>query len=192
MTYSATLKEVPGHGAPPTDFLDKVVAWARGASRDIVAINTQPNDVMGLLRQIFPWQGTPQDKPWLQSRLASIMELMRVHAAWESDWNWHEGVDETNERSLAQPECREAGIFQVSFDSTGIHNGAMRPFAIANNINDPELFQTAMKSNPKLALEYYTRLVRVSYCWAGPLLDPAKVRSQLSVPAYAEFLALLK
>lgn len=192
MTYNATLKEIPGHGRPPTQFLDQVVAWGRGCRTEVVAINTQPDDVFGWLHQVFPWQGQPPEKLWLQSRVASLMELMRVHAAWESDWNWHEGVDVTNMRSEANAAAREAGIFEVSFDSTALKNSAMLPFAKANGLTSPELFQTAMKSNPRLALEYYARLVRVSYRWAGPLLDPAKVRAQLSVPAYFEFLAFIK
>lgn len=111
---------------------------------------------------IGPWEGP-------KHRRAAMLEVMRVHAGFESSWNWKEGVDLTNKTSQAHIEGQESGVFQVSFDSTFIHGREIQPFAIASGIDTAEKFIVEMKANHTLAMEYYARLVRVSIEWAGPL-----------------------
>jgi len=119
-----------------------------------------------------------------------MLEIMRVHAGFESSWNWKEGVDVTNQASQLHTEGQETGIFQVSFDSTRLGDGAMKPFAAAHGIGTVGSFITEMKKDHKLALEYYARLVRVSIKWAGPLIRH-EIDPWLSRPAVDEFQILL-
>ena len=67
-------------------------------------------------------------------RRAALLEVMRVHAGFESSWDWNEGVDITNPHSVAHIEGQETGIFQVSFDSVLLGHNAMLPFAQAHGI----------------------------------------------------------
>jgi hypothetical protein len=119
-----------------------------------------------------------------------MLEVMRVHAGFESSWNWNEGVDTTNHASMSHPDGQETGIFQVSFDSTRIHDWAMYDWAVDHGIGTAALFIPAMKSNHRLALEYYGRLVRINIRWAGPLLRH-EVDPWLSRDAVKEFEGLL-
>ena len=102
-------------------------------------------------------------------RRAALLEVMRVHAGFESSWDWNEGVDITNPHSVAHIEGQETGIFQVSFDSVLLGHNAMLPFAQAHGIDTPASFIPKMKADHQLAMEYYARLVRVSVQWAGPI-----------------------
>lgn len=95
-----------------------------------------------------------------------------------------------NEASMANIAGQETGIFQVSFDSTGIADGAMKPFVFDRGIATPQTFIPAMKSNHPLALEYYARLVRVNVKWAGPIAR-GEINPWLSRDAMAEFEGLI-
>lgn len=190
MTFHATKTKVRHYGVPPDSFLIEQVAWGREAPEELFGpipnrLAPAPDpDVYAFLKPILgPWKN-------LLHRRAVMLELQRVHAGFESSWNWHQGVDTTNKSSMKDKKREETGIFQVSFDSTFIANGAIKPFAVANGISTVGSFIPAMKSNHKLALEYYTRLVRLSIKWAGPLLRH-EVDEYLSRDAVAEFETLL-
>ena len=43
-------------------------------------------------------------------RRAAMLEVMRVHAGFESSLNWKEGVDRTNKTSMANVTGQETGI----------------------------------------------------------------------------------
>lgn len=118
---------------------------------------------------------------------------MRVHAGFESSWNWTEGVDRTNRTSQSSKTGEETGVFQVSFDSTYLNGSAMKAFAIAHNIETPQEFIPAMKRDKNLALEYYARLVRASIKWAGPLLRHGEdsIYPWLRRAAVTEFMSFL-
>jgi hypothetical protein len=184
MKFAATKLGVSNRGEPPSGFLSELVAWGKSASDDIFEPNANPADVYALI--------APTLGPWanLLHRRAAMLEAMRVHAGFESSWNWNEGVDVTNLSSTTHIAGQETGIFQVSFDSTYLGGGAMKPFAIENGIGTAGSFITQMKANHRLALEYYARLVRVSIAWAGPLLH-RKIVPWLSRAAVAEFEALM-
>lgn len=184
MNFLSTKTLVKNRGTPPVSFLEQLVEWGKDASDDIFAPNDNPQDIYAHIKPILgPWQN-------LLHRRAAMLEVMRVHAGFESSWNWDEGVDVTNESSMRNINGQETGIFQVSFDSTWIDNNAMQPFAVAHGIGTVGSFIPAMKANHALALEYYARLVRVSIQWAGPLkrheIDP-----WLSHAAVQEFQNLL-
>lgn len=172
------------------------MSWARTAPDVIFAPNAVPVDIFTVIK---PRLGSPAGKDasgtnlyqWdsFLHRKAAMLEAMRVHAGMESSWNWNEGVDVTNKTSMTHIEGQETGIFQVSFDSTYLGGGAMKPFAATHCIDTPEKFIPKMKSDHRLAMEYYARLVRVSIRWAGPLLRSGEdsVYPWLNRAAVAEF-----
>ncbi len=182
--FIATKAKVSDRGEPPDSFLDQLVAWGRSAADEIFAKNDNPADIYALIApRLGPWLDLPH-------RRAAMLEAMRVHAGFESSWNWNEGVDTTNASSLRHASGQETGIFQVSFDSTWLDKNAMTPFALAHEIGTVTQFIPAMKTNHPLALEYYGRLVRVSIAWAGPL-KRHEVDPFLSKAAVAEFQSFL-
>jgi hypothetical protein len=141
-----------------------LVKFGRTAPDVIFAPNPNPADIYASVKgELGPFGND------LRLRRAAILEVMRVHAGFESSWNWREGVDVTNKTSLAHITGQEAGPFQVSFDSTWLDGKAMKAFAEAHGIGEPDDFIAKIKDDHALALEYYARLVRVSIAWAGPL-----------------------
>src|SRR6185312_6343630 len=121
--------KVKNRGEPPDSFLTELVEWGRAAPEEIFAPNPNPADIYAYMRPILgPWEN-------LLHRRAAMLEVMRVHAGFESSWNWNEGVDVTNKTSMSHIEGQETGIFQVSFDSTFIANHAMKPFCVEHGIS---------------------------------------------------------
>jgi hypothetical protein len=175
---------VRNRGHAPDKFLLELICWGKDAPAEIFAPNDNPADIYAHIKPILgPWEN-------MLHRRAALLEVMRVHAGFESSWNWHEGVDLTNQHSQQHLDGQETGIFQVSFDSTYLGNGAMKPFAVANGIGTVGSFIAKMKEDHKLALEYYARLVRVNVKWAGPILRH-EIDDQLSHDAVKEFESLL-
>lgn len=189
MMFNALKAKVANRGAAPDSFLKELIEWGHAAPAELFAPRPAPPDrpdpdVYAYLKPILgPWET-------LLHRRAVMLELMRVHAGFESSWNWKCGVDTTNHHSLTHIEGEETGIFQVSFDSTFLEHHAMKPFAVEHGIATAGSFIPAMKTNHKLALEYYARLVRISIKWAGPLLRH-EVDRYLSRAAVKEFQTLL-
>jgi len=184
MTFSATKAKVKNRGNPPDSFLTELVEWGLSAPPEIFAPNSNPDDIYSAVRPILgPWQN-------LLHRRAAMLEVMRVHAGFESSWNWNEGVDVTNQTSLHNKNGEETGIFQVSFDSTLLNDHAMKAFAVEHGIGSPGSFIPEMKRNHPLALEYYARLVRVNIKWAGPLIRH-EIDPWLSAAAVSEFQDLM-
>ena len=182
MTFFATKARVYNRGMPPDSFLQELVAWGSVAPDDIFQPNPNPDDIYALISPVLsPWQSEVY-------RRAAMLEAMRVHAGFESSWNWNEGVDETNQHSLHNRNGEETGIFQVSFDSTAF--AGMMDFAAMKAVGTVDTFIPAMKANHQLAMEYYARLVRVSIKWAGPLISKAIV-PWLSRASVREFVTLI-
>lgn len=154
--------KVLNRGIPPKPFIDTLIAWGQTAPDDIFAENDNPRDIYATIKAALgPWEGPLHRK-------AVMLEVMRVHAGFESSWNWNEGVDTSNHHSVAHIEGQETGAWQVSFDSTYLWQG-MAAFARARGIETPQKFIPAIKQDHQLAMEYYTRLIRVNVQWAGPI-----------------------
>lgn len=181
---SALLSAVGNRGPAPTKFISEVVEWAETANPSVFAPNDNPRDIYATVRNALgPWESALH-------RRAVLCEVMRVHAGFESSWNWTEGVDTTNHSSVAHAEGQETGIFQVSFDSTFLGGGAMHDYAVTHGITTPATFISRMKSDHVLALDYYAWLMRVSVAWAGPV-KRHEIDRWLSRDAVREFMALL-
>lgn len=192
MRFIATKAKVLNRGTPPDAWLSELIQWGKFADEEIFAPNPNPSDIYALIAPVLgPFRGLPDGKDYRPLRRAAMCETMRVHAGFESSWNWNEGVDTTNQSSLSHIEGEETGAWQVSFDSTRLGKSAMLSFAKANGIDDAESFIKKMKHDHALACEYYARLVRVSIAWAGPLKS-GKILKWLSREAVAEFGELLE
>jgi hypothetical protein len=184
MQFKFTKTPVKNRGVAPDSFLSEIIEWARTAPMELFAPNTEPADIYVAVKPILgPWESN-------EHRRAVMLEVMRVHAGFESSWNWNEGVDKTNQTSMAHREGEETGIFQVSYDSTWIANSRMKPFAREHEIDTPATFIEKMKCEHKLALEYYARLVRFNVKWAGPILRH-EIDGWLSRRSVAEFQELI-
>lgn len=199
--FLATKKRVGDQGVPPDSFLDAIVTWTKAEEDSVFAPNPNPADIYAKMAPVLAnkvdvdAEGDPiYDWGGLTRRKAVILEVMRVHAGFESSWRWREGVDTTNARSMANLSGQETGIFQVSFDSIFLGDRAMEAFADRNGIETAEKFIVEMKANHTLALSYYARLIRVNIQWAGPLKrDEGRdsVSAHVSRDAVKEFVQLL-
>lgn len=195
--YLETKRHVLNRGTPPDSFLDELVVWAKKADSAVFLPNDVRLDVFGVIRPTLgPWRLTDGEPfPAFFHRRAALCEVMRVHAGFESSWNWEEGVDKTNHTSQQNIKGQETGIFQVSYDSIylGGETKAMLAYLkkqLASAIGNPRIFINAMKENHWLALDYYAHLVRVNTRWAGPLLR-GEILPELSHNAVDEFIRLL-
>jgi hypothetical protein len=179
MIPSALKQHVDDQGVPPDSFLNEIIAWAKTAPLEIFEPN-QFSDIYSQIKNVLgPWAS-------VYHRRAVMLEVMRVHAGFESSWKWSEGVDRTNKRSMANKTGRETGIFQVSFDSEHIEHDFLKPFATAHGIDTVDNFIAKMKTDHALAIEYYARLLRVNVRWAGPIIRH-EIDPWLRRDAVAEF-----
>lgn len=184
-------------GIPPTSFLNELIDWARMTELSVFDRNDVDVEMFTLIRpKLGPWHETPGEPiPFIFHRRAALMEAMRVHAGYESSWNWNEGVDRTNQTSVANITGQETGIFQVSYDST-LLGGPTRPMKkylddlFGKDSVGPQFFIEHMKKDHVFALDYYARLVRVNIKWAGPLLHGLIIKD-LNPDAVEEFKNLL-
>lgn len=182
MAYTATKHRVLNRGVPPDSFLDELVAWGRTAPDDIFFPSHHRDVYSNVVAVLGPWQG-------LLHRRAAMLEIMRVLAGFESSWNWNEGADASNPKSV-KPTTMEAGAWQVSADSMGwgpelkalVHGAAGSLSGID--------FQRAMKQDHTLAMEYIARLLRRTVAHNGPVLRH-EIDAWLRTDAVTEFQALL-
>lgn len=182
--FNATKRPVLNRGVPPDSFLKELVEWGTQEDSEVFAPNPNMQDIYAyVVPRLGPWEN-------MLHRRAAMLEVMRVHAGFESSWKWTEGVDRTNRHSLTHLEGQETGIFQVSFDSTLLGSGAMKQFAVEHGISRVGSFISEMKTNHVLALSYYARLVRVNVQWAGPI-KRHEIDRWLSRDAVDEFKVLL-
>jgi hypothetical protein len=185
-TYGATRHPVSAqHSSPPIPFLDQLIE----------AIDPLPDDVFDVndLHDIYAvMKGSLGPYTNLLHRKAIMCEVLRVQAAFESDWDWNEGVDINNLHSLTHIDGEETGAFQVSFDSTALGHSAILPFAVTHQIETAQKFIPAMKNDHRLAVEYCARLLRINTAWCGTINDPSQVISHVRRDAVAEFQTFLR
>lgn len=186
------LHPVINRGSPPPTFLKELLAWAATEDLAVFAPNDNPTDIFASIKETLGTKLSTGRYVWdsIDHRRAALMEVMRVHAGFESSWNWREGVDVTNRTSQRDINGQETGIFQVSFNSTWLKGKAMEPFALANGIGTPHRFIERMKEDHALALRYYALLSRVSVAWAGPILRH-ELHPELRRDAMEEFMGIL-
>jgi len=188
VNFASTKSKVKGRGVPPESFLTELVNWAKTAPDELFAPNNEPGDVFNVLRPLLgPWKSPLH-------RRAAMCELLRCLAGFESSWDWNEGVDTTNARSMANIVGQETGIFQVSYDSLPLEkSGKTLSDCVkryCGGVLAPQVFIDTMKRNHTFALEYCTRLLRFSYRWDGPI-KRGEINSSLSRDAVREFEKLL-
>jgi hypothetical protein len=182
VSYTATKQHVANRGIPPIDFLDQLVAWGKGAPEEIFEANAFSDIYSSIFNTLGPWQEPPY-------RRAVMLEVMRVLAGFESSWNWNEGVDITNPSSNTS-DTMEAGAWQVSANSMNFGQ-ELKDLVLANvGTLDGTAFQTAMKQNHPLAMEYIARLLRRTTHHNGPVLRH-EIDPWLRQNAVAEFQALM-
>jgi hypothetical protein len=184
-TYIAVRHPVSAqHTTAPVEFLDQLIDAIDPLPDDVFAENAG-HDIYAVMKgSLGPYTS-------LLHRKAVMCEVLRVQAAFESDWKWNEGVDIKNLHSLSHIAGEETGAFQVSFDSTALGHSALRPFAVAHHIDTPERFIPAMKNDHRLAVEYCARLLRINTSWCGTINDPTKVISHVRRDAVEEFQTFL-
>lgn len=190
MTYRATRQKVHNHGAPPTSFLDELVGWGRIASDDIFVRNNNNNDIYSSVAGVLgPWHD-------LRHRRAVMLEVLRVLAGFESEWNWNQGTDTAADKYAAKHgKVRkaseiEAGAWQVSANSMGWGpelKNLVLPKAGSLSAGD---FQRAMKQDHQLAMEYVARLLRRTVAANGPI-SHHHIHPWLRKDAVDEFRGLL-
>jgi hypothetical protein len=183
--YVATRYPVSSqHPRPDTSFLDQLIDTIDALPDEVFAENPLFDIYAVMKGSLGPYVS-------LKHRKAVMCEVLRVQAAFESDWKWDAGVDINNHHSMTHPEGEETGAFQVSFDSTALGHSAMLPFAQSHQIETPQKFIAAMKSNHSLAVEYCARLLRISTAWCGTIQNPAQVISHVRRDAVDEFMSFL-
>ena len=193
MTFNATRQHVlnqskhppVNQGSPRPEFLEELVAWAKGAPDEIFAMNASFHDDIydSVSHELGPWEG-------IAHRRAVMLEVLRVLAGFESSWNWKEGRDTTNATSIT-PDTIEAGAWQVSANSMAFGHELKDLVRGKVGSLDGNAFQHAMKENHPLAIEYAARLLRRTTRHNGPV-KRGEIHPSLSKDAVAEFQALVE
>jgi hypothetical protein len=172
------------HGHPPNSFLDQLIDAINPLPDEVFAKNNHHDIYSVMLGSLGPYTS-------LLHRKAVMCEVLRVQAAFESDFKWEEGVDTTNQTSMHHKEGEETGAFQVSFDSMGIDDSLRECMDRLAGGHDVLTFIEKMKSNHPLAVEYCARLLRFNTSWCGTINDSTKVKAHVQRDAVAEFQTFL-
>ncbi len=183
MAYVALKARVLNRGTPPNAFLDELVAWGRDADEDIFAPNANHDIYSSVRPDLGPWRDN-------RHRRAVMLEVMRVLAGFESSWNWNEGRDTTNSTSTT-PTTIEAGAWQVSANSMRFATKLKEIVVARTGTTDGNAFQTAMKADHTLAMEYVARLLRETVNHHGPV-KRREINPWLRPDAVEELLTLLQ
>jgi hypothetical protein len=182
MNFTATKQHVANRGVPPVGFLDQLVTWGRSSPDEIFAPNPFSDIYSSVLNTLGPWEGIPH-------RRAVMLEVLRVLAGFESSWNFNEGRDTTNPHSNT-PDTAEAGAWQVSANAMNFGQ-ELKDLVLANvGTLDGNAFQSAMKQNHPLAIEFVARLLRRTTHHHGPVLRH-EIDPWLRRNAVAEFQSLM-
>lgn len=185
--FALTKMPVKNRGIPPDAFLNELVEWGRGAADEIFAPRKDDRGETDVYTSVKPVLG-----PWESAihRRAAMLEVMRVLAGFESSWDWKEGVDTTNARSMANIRSEEAGAWQVSYDSLAFGSD-LRALSISQCVPlGAKTFIDAMKSDHAFAMEYIARLLRHTIRHNGPV-KRREIHPFLDRGAVGEFAAYL-
>ncbi len=182
MIFVATKQHVLNRGTASDDFLSQLIAWGKIASDDIFSPNSASDVYSSVYNVLGPWQEAPH-------RRCVMLEVMRVLAGFESSWNWLEGVDKTNPTSNL-PTTMEAGAWQVSANALEYGQDLKDLVSKEAGTLDGTTFQSAMKHNHPLAMEFIARLLRHTTHHNGPVLRH-EIDPWLRRNAVAEFSQLI-
>ena len=182
LRYSAAKHQVDNRGVAPDDFLDQLVDWGRTAPEEIFAPNARQDVYASVVQVLGPWKSSGQRK-------ASMLEVMRVLAGFESSWNWNAGRDVTNPKSVT-PETIEAGAWQVSANSINFSQDLRSLVLEKVGTLDGRDFQRVTKQNHPFAMEYIARLLRSTVNHNGPVKHH-QIDAWLRRDAVEEFMHLL-
>lgn len=152
MTFNLTRAKVFNRGIPPTAFLQELVEWGKTAPAEIF----ERNPHFDIYSKVKAELG-PIDEPL--RRRAIMLEVLRVLAGFESEWDWKEGVD-TSRLGDTTPENAEAGAWQVSYDSRRLDQSLQLCLQRAA-VHDGVTFQRKIKFDHAFAMEYEARLLRI-------------------------------
>lgn len=181
--FVATKAPVANRGSAPDSFLQQLLDWGRTAPQEVFAPNAIFDIYSSVAPQLGPYQG-------LAHRRAVMLEVLRVHAGFESSWNWDEGRDLSNQESNT-PATEEAGAFQCSCNSLRYGQELKDLFARASPGDDScEAFIRVSKQDHPFAIEYDARLLRRTLAHHGPI-HRREVNRWLRRDAVAEFQSLL-
>lgn len=175
-----------GHGGVPDSFLFSLLTVGKlemATHPEVFAHNDHlgDKDIYNLIGNKFG----PLDT--LVKRVAAMLEVLRIIAGDESDWNPKEGADTT--AGPETPDEEEAGEFQMSNNSR--HLGAdLDDYLNAHGIHTAQDFINGMKSDPAVDIGYVMRLLRDSTRWDGPV-NRMWVTNQISTAAFNEWCQLL-
>jgi hypothetical protein len=172
------------HESPPNSFLDQLIDAINPLPDDVF----EPNDLHDIYSVMLGALGPYTD---LLHRKAVMCEVLRVQAAFESDWNWNEGVDTTNDNSTHNKEGEETGAFQVSWDSMHFDQSLKSCLDRQAGAHDVDTFIKQMKLNHALAVEYCARLLRFNTTWCGTINTASQVIAHVRRDAVAEFKSFL-
>jgi hypothetical protein len=172
------------HGSPPNSFLDQLIDAIDPLPDEVFAKNDRIDIYSVMEDSLGPWTG-------LLHRKAAMCEVLRVQAAFESDWNWDEGVDVNNQHSVTHIEGQETGAFQVSADSIPFDQSLRDCVDRGLGSHEPLIFINGIKANHALAVEYCARLLRFKTNWCGTINDHSQVISHVRRDAVAEFQTFL-
>ena len=166
MPYKA-LKRPVRHGAgdgaaiPPDAFLDELIAWGRSAPDEIFL----PRGANEVYVTVVHFLGPYNDG---LHRRAVMLEVMRVLAGHETEWDWNHGVDGNPQPEVKTVLTTEAGAWQVSANSMA-NAPELRHLVLTRvGSDDPIQFQQAMKTDHVLAMEYIARSLRNRVDTHGP------------------------
>lgn len=183
--YIACKKDVSEqHPHPPNSFLDQLIDAINPLPDEVFAKNNHHDIYSVMAGSLGPYTS-------LLHRKAVMCEVLRVQAAFESDWNWNEGVDTTNQTSMHHKEGEETGAFQVSWDSMHFDDSLRECVDRLAGGHDVITFIEKMKSNHALAVEYCARLLRFNTSWCGTINDSTMVKAHVRRDAVAEFQTFL-
>lgn len=146
--------EVYNRGVAPDYFLMEMVDWAKTAA-DVLF---ERNNVYDIYSKVAPELGPFEAN--IKHRKAVMLEVLRVLAGFESSWDWMEGVD-TSRLGTSTPENKEAGAWQVSYDSRH-YSAELRLYLLQRQVTNGVIFQRKMKHEHDLAMEYEVRMLRIS------------------------------
>lgn len=119
-----------------------------------------------------------------------MLEVLRVHAGFESSWNWNEAVDVSKTEPNSE-KTEEAGPLQCSCNSLKYGADLQALFA-ARSPGDTscQAFMRVSKKDHRFAMEYDARPLRHTLQHHGPV-KRREINAWLRRDAVAEFEALL-